>query len=176
MNHVDCLVRSGRPCRDRVDRRRTAAFLAAAALAAAARAVAALTVAFAVAALTGPPEAESPVSSLLVSEDAYTPPYTAVRSGSRAGYSDEGARRPSRRWTAESLPNPMTDPSACGMRTSSHLCDPDGYLSKGLLSKGRKQVLRALAAVDAGPTSPDCGPFQMGVALQHVPCDWTGCA
>ena len=49
-------------------------------------------------------------------------------------------------WTARSLPNPMTEPRACGMRAPSHLCDPDRYLSRG-----RGRVLRALAAVDSGP-------------------------
>lgn len=46
------------------------------------------------------------------------------------------------------------------MSAPTHLCDPDGYLSKG-----SEQVVRALAAVDAGPTYPDCGPYQMGIVV-----------
>ena len=63
-------------------------------------------------------------------------------------------------WTAESLPNPTTDPQACGMSSPVRACDPQNYFGGD-----RKQVLRALNTLDAGPEYPGCGTFEMGVAV-----------
>ena len=63
-------------------------------------------------------------------------------------------------WTAESLPNPTTDPQECGMGAPSRVCDPEKYLAGG-----REKVLRALNTLDAGPTYPGCGTFEMGVVV-----------
>ncbi|CEM26289.1 unnamed protein product [Vitrella brassicaformis CCMP3155] len=69
-------------------------------------------------------------------------------------------------WRYEEYPDPITQPFACGQKTSGWICDPDGILSR----KAAEQVSDTLRRITS-ETSVLCGPgkrpFEMGVALMQ---------
>lgn len=63
----------------------------------------------------------------------------------------------------EPTPNPMQDPTACGQRVSSLVCDPDGLLQS---TGGLKAALETLTA---DYEYPGCGGYEMAVVVvRHI--------
>lgn len=62
-------------------------------------------------------------------------------------------------WDASLLPNPRTNPEACGKSGSSSICDPDALLGD------TSRLEAAIRALEADHQYPDCGGYEMAVAV-----------
>jgi len=74
---------------------------------------------------------------------------------------DPGDRR--RVWTPQSLPNPVTQPSLCGLERPGRVCDPDGILEP----KTRAKIQDFITVIERNCTHP-CGGEDRGYQLAVV--------
>mmetsp|Transcript_159909 Transcript_159909/g.298261 ORF Transcript_159909/g.298261 Transcript_159909/m.298261 type:complete len:391 (+) Transcript_159909:93-1265(+) len=62
-------------------------------------------------------------------------------------------------WSPEDLPNPSKQPSACGQKFPSRICDPEGYLGAA------EGVHAALRVLETEYEYPGCGSYEMAIVI-----------